>query len=401
MHERRVLKSQGETRLKIMTILGIRPDWIKASMVLKKLDATKSITHVIVHAGQHYSYNLDKIFFEELELRLPDYRLEVGSGTQGVQTARIIERSEKVIMQENPDVVLLLGDSNTSLAGISAAKLNVKVARIEAGMRAYDWRMPEEKNKRLVDHIATYLFAYTHYQRENLLLESIPYWKIHITGNPTVDTLNHFTKKAEKNKILDTLNLQPKDYFLATLHRAENVDNRESLSKILKGLSVISKHYRKKVVLPLMPRTKRRIREFKIKTPIGITSIEPQGFFEFLKLQMHTICILSDSGTAQEEGCILKVPCIVTRISTERPETVELGSSIVAGTEPENILKATQIILKRKPDWKHPYGDGKAAEKIVEILKNYEIPDLMTAEILDMRHKICFSPFLTGGANND
>jgi len=384
-----------------MTILGIRPDWIKACMVLKRLDATRNTRHIIVHAGQHYSYDLDRIFFEELELREPDFLLKVGSGTQGEQTARIIERSEKVIMQENPDVVLLLGDSNTSLAGISAARLNVKVARIEAGMRAYDWRMPEEKNKRLVDHIATYLFAYTHYQRENLLLEGIPYWKIHITGNPTVDTLEHFAKKAEENKILDTLNLQPKDYFLATLHRAENVDNRESLSKILKGLSVISKHYRKKVVLPLMPRTKRRIKEFKTKIPRGITTIEPQGFFEFLKLQMHTICILSDSGTAQEEGCILKVPCVVTRISTERPETVELGSSIVAGTEPENILKATQIILKRKPDWEHPYGDGKAAEKIVEILKNYKIPDLVTAEILDMRHKICFSPFLTGGAIND
>jgi UDP-N-acetylglucosamine 2-epimerase (non-hydrolysing) len=387
--------------MKIMTIFGIRPDWIKGCMVLKELDRTRGVDHVIVHAGQHYSYYLNEIFFEELGLEQPDYNLKVGSGTQGEQTARLIQKSEKVMLKEKPDTVLVLGDSNTSLASISAAKLNIKVARIEAGMRAYDWRMPEEKNKRLVDHISTYLFAYTHYQRENLLLEGVPYWKIHVTGNPTVDTLNHFIKKAEKNEILGKIDVEPREYFLATLHRAENVDNEEPLAKIVKGLSLVSEWYHKKVVLPLMPRTEKRIRQFGIKIPKGILTIEPQGFLEFLKLQMHSIAILTDSGTAQEEGCILKIPCVVTRISTERPETVELGSSIVAGTEPNHILKAAQTILKRKPVWEHPYGDGKTAQRIVKILKDYKLPDMISGEISNSRTKICFSPFLSGGTIDD
>jgi UDP-N-acetylglucosamine 2-epimerase (non-hydrolysing) len=352
-----------------------------------------------VHAGQHYSYNLDEIFFEELGLRIPDYNLEVGSGTQGEQTAKIIQRSEKVMQDEKPDTVLLLGDSNTSLAGISAAKLNIKVARIEAGMRAYDWRMPEEKNKRLVDHIATYLFAYTHYQRENLLLERVPPWKIHITGNPTVDTLNYFAKEAEKNQVLDKIGIEPKNYFLATLHRAENVDDKRALANILRGLDLVAQHYGKKVILPLMPRTRKRTRQFKMKMPKNFLTIEPQGFLEFLKLQMHAIAMLTDSGTAQEEGCILKIPCVVTRISTERPETIELGSSIVAGTQPEHILKAAQTILQRKPDWQQPYGEGNTAQKIVKILQDYKLPKLLYGEILDSRVSMCFSPFLTGGAS--
>lgn len=384
-----------------MTVFGIRPDWIKGCMVVKKLDKTRGINHVIVHAGQHYSYNLDEIFFEELGLRQPDYNLEVGSGSQGEQTARIIQRTEKVMLKEKPDTVLLLGDSNTSLAGVSAAKLNMKVARIEAGMRAYDWRMPEEKNKRLIDHISTYLFAYTHYQRENLLLEGVPSWKIHITGNPTVDTLNYFVKKAEKNQILEKIGVEPKNYFLATLHRAENVDNKEALKNVLKGLEMVSKHYRKRVILPLMPRTKKRTREFKINIPKKILTIQPQGFLEFLKLQKYAIAILTDSGTAQEEGCILRIPCVVTRISTERPETVELGSSIVAGTEATHILKATQQILQREPTWQHPYGDGTTAQKIVKIIRDYKLPDMLDGEVLDSRVRMCFSPFLRGSGFHD
>jgi UDP-N-acetylglucosamine 2-epimerase (non-hydrolysing) len=254
--------------------------------------------------------------------------------------------------------------------------------------------MPEEKNKRLVDHISSYLFAYTYYQRENLLLEGIPHWKIHITGNPTVDTLNHFLPKAEKNPILEKMGIEAKEYFLATLHRAENVDDKGTLSKILQGLSLVSKHYSRRVVLPLMPRTGKRVKQFKIKIPSNIITIEPQGFLEFLKLQMNAIAILSDSGTAQEEGCILKIPVVVTRISTERPETVELGSSIVAGTEPHNILEALKIILSRKPTWKHPYGDGETAKRIAQIFKNYKLPEMPSSEISNSRIKLCFSPFI-------
>ena len=381
--------------MKVMSVFGIRPDWIKGCSVLKALDGS-DMEHVMVHTGQHYSYSLDRIFFEELGLRDPDYRLEVGSGTQGEQTARIVERSEQVMMKERPDIVLVLGDSNSALAAISAAKLNVGVAHIEAGMRAYDWRMPEEKNKRIVDHISSYLFAYTHYQRENLLLEGVPSYKIHVTGNPSVDTIDEFRLRAQENKVLDHLNLSHKDYFLVTSHRAENVDAIESLSKILRGLKLVYEKHGKVVVWPLYPRTQKRLVQFGLSVPDGVKVIEPQGFLEFLRLEMDALCLITDSGTVQEEGCILKVPCVVIRVSTERPETVVLGSSVVAGIEPEDILECVDRMVHLEPRWEHPYGSG-VSEKILNILRSYKKRTLieeMEGEVVDRRREICFSPYL-------
>lgn len=384
--------------LKIMSVFGIRPDWIKGGCVLKEIDR-RGLDHIIVHTGQHYSSNLDKIFFEQLSLRAPDYHLGVGSGTQGEQLGKIVIETEKVLMKEKPDLVLTLGDCNSALATLAAAKLNIPVAHIESGMRAFDWRMPEEKNKRIIDAVCRYNFCYTHYQRENLLLENMGLYRIFVTGNPTVDTLRDFGKLASENRILEKLKISPGEYFLVTLHRAENVDSLESLSKLMKALKAVYEKYKKPLVWPVMPRTHQRLSEFSLAIPKGVVVIEPQGFLEFLKLEMDAKGIISDSGTVQEEGCILKVPVVVARYSTERPETVDIGSSIVAGVEPEDILSAVDESLGKKADWTHPYGKD-VSKKMVDIIEGHKKEDTLSIlknEYIDLRKRKNFSKFLMGG----
>jgi len=384
---------------KVMSILGIRPDWIKMKSVISRLDRG-DLQHVLVHTGQHYSYNLDRIFFEQLEIRKPDYHLGVGSGSDGEQTAKIIERSEKVILKEQPDIVLVFGDSNSSQAAIAAAKANFKAARIEAGMRAYDWRMPEEKNKRMVDHICRFLFAYTRWQEQNLLKENVKPYRISVVGNPTVDVINTFKTKASANSISSDLGLSRGDYFLVTAHRSENVDDKNSLEKILRGLELVLQKHGKPVVWPLYPRTKDRIRRFNLSIPKGVRVLEPLGFIEFLHLEMNALCLISDSGTVQEEGCILGVPCVVIRLTTERPETVVVGSSIIAGLEPSDMLQSIETFLGENRKWKHPYGDGHTAERVVEVLKGYDpkpvVEEMVKFEATDEDARVCFSPRLFG-----
>lgn len=357
------------------------------------------IQHVLVHTGQHYSYNIDRIFFEQLGIREPNYHLEVGSGSSGEQTARIIERSERVILKEQPDVVLVFGDSNSSLAAIAAAKVNFNAARIEAGMRAYDWRMPEEKNKRIVDHICRFLFVYTRWQEENLLRENVGRHRIFLVGNPTVDVINAFKEKASASSISTDLGLSRKEYFLVTSHRSENVDDRESLEKILKALELVAQKHGKPIVWPLYPRTRDRIRTFNLPIPKGVQVLEPLGFLEFLHLEMNALCLITDSGTVQEEGCILGVPCVVIRISTERPETVVIGSSIVAGLEPRSVIQSIETFLGENRQWQHPYGDGHTAERVVDVLTKYDrksiIEEVLEFEARD-ENRVCFSPYLTG-----
>jgi UDP-N-acetylglucosamine 2-epimerase (non-hydrolysing) len=383
--------------MKVMSIFGIRPDWSKGCTVLDTLDRQRGIDHVIAHTGQHYSYNLDKIFFDQLGIRKPDINLEVGSGTQGQQMARIIERSEEAILKERPDIVLVLGDSNSSLAALAAAKLNVKVAHIESGMRSFDWRMPEEKNKRIIDHISWFLFTYTYFQRENLLLERINYRKVFVTGNPSADVIAKFKDQASESDILERLGLAEKDYFLVTCHRAENVDNPQELGKILRALGQVSSRYKKKIVWPLYPRTKKSMKKFGLSIPPGIKVTEPLGFMEFLALEKNAACAITDSGTVQEECCILNVPCVTIRMSTERPETIELGSNIIAGTDPKKIVRAVESMMRASHDWKHPYGENVSA-KMVGIMKRYRPRSFlqeMREEITDERIKIHFAKSVT------
>ena len=384
--------------MRIMTLVGIRPDFIRMSQIIRLLDAS-GVEHVMVHAGQHYSYNVDAIFFQELGIRAPDYNLGVGSGTHAQQLARLIIEAEQVLEKVRPNLLVVLGDSNTSLAAIQAAKSNVKVAHIEAGMRSFDWRMPEEKNRTIVDHISDYLYAYTQRYRENLILEGVAGHRIKVCGNPIVDVVNAYLPLArERSTILQRLGLVKGEYVLVTAHRAENVDSRTSLSSIFAGLQLVGEKLKLPVIYPMYYRTQKRAQEMKLELPDNGTVLEPLGFLDFLWLEANALCLISDSGTVQEEGCILKVPCVTIRLSTERPETVEVGANILSGVEPERILECTLRMLQVPRNWGNPLGDGKTSSRIVEDMLAHEeeiVDNTFGVPFLDQWKRTCFSPFVS------
>lgn len=354
--------------MKIAVILGTRPEIIKMSPIIRNL-TKRGDEFFILHTGQHYSYEMDKSFFDTLELPDPRYNLDAGSGSHAEQTGKVMLGIETVLQKEKPGVVLVQGDTNTVLAGaLAAAKLHVKVGHVEAGLRSFDRRMPEEVNRVVADHISDYLFAPTEIARANLLHEGIDKKKIFVTGNTIVDAVFQNLEIAQKRgDILLKLGLSHGKYFLVTAHRAENVDEEPRLKKIIAGLMTIGKKYALPVIFPVHPRTEKKLREFGIP-PTGITFIPPKNFLEFLQLEAHAILVLTDSGGVQEETCILGVPCVTLRDNTERPETVDVGANILSGVEPDAILKAADAMLGVPRDWKNPFGDGTASEKIVSIL---------------------------------
>jgi len=355
--------------MKIAIILGTRPEIIKMSPIIRECQKRK-LGFFVLHTNQHYSHNLDNIFFEELQLPKPKYNLKIGSGTNAKQTGKMMIRIEKVLIKENPSIVLIEGDTNTVLAGaLTAAKLHIKVAHIEAGLRSYFREMPEEINRILTDHCSDLLFAPTEKSKGILINEGISKNKIFVTGNTIVDAVYQNSKLAErKSKIFKKFNLKKKKYFLLTLHRPENVDKKKRLEKIFQGLDLICKKTGLVIIFPIHPRTKKRISEFKLKVPEEIKLIKPVGYLDFLQLEKNTALVLTDSGGVQEESCILKVPCITLRDNTERPETIEVGSNILAGVEPEIILKSFSKMLDKKRNWKNPFGNGVSGEKIINII---------------------------------
>lgn len=354
--------------MKISIILGTRPEIIKMSPIIRYLVNHRQ-NFFILHTGQHYSYEMDKSFFDALELPAPDYNLDVGSGSHAVQTGKIMIGIEDVLQKEKPDVILVQGDTNTVMAGaVAASKLHIAIGHVEAGLRSYDRSMPEEINRVIADHLSDHLFAPTTLAQKNLLREGIRQDKIHITGNTIVDAVFQNLKIAQKSiNVLKTLNLSPKKYFLVTAHRAENVDDKDRLKKIITGLCAIRKKYSLPVIFPIHPRTEKKIREFGIDLD-EIVVIPPQGFLEFLELEANAKLVLTDSGGVQEETCILGVPCVTLRDNTERPETVEIHANILSGVEPDSILRSTDTMLESELTWKNPFGDGNASERIVHIL---------------------------------
>ena len=356
--------------MKISIILGTRPEIIKMSPVIRECEK-QSLDYFIFHTGQHYSYNLDKIFFEELELPKAKYNLDVGSGSHAEETGKMLIGIEKVLKEEKPDVVLIEGDTNTVLAGaLAAAKLHIKVGHVEAGLRSYDRNMPEEINRVLTDHVSDYLFAPTEKARENLLREGIEEDKIFVIGNTIVDAVYQNLGIAERKvDVLNKLNLSSKEYFLITAHRQENVDNKERLKGILDGLKLAYEKFNLPIIYPIHPRTMKRIKEFGLEIPNGIELIEPLGFLEFLQLEANAKLVLTDSGGVQEETCILKVPCVTLRDNTERPETLDVGSNVLTGVNLNKILEGVKKMLDKERDWKNPFGDGKAGSRIIKILE--------------------------------
>lgn len=358
--------------MRLAIILGTRPEIIKMAPIIKECQ-NQGIDFFILHTNQHYSKNLDAIFFKELELPQPKYNLKVGSGTHAQETGKMLVGIEKVLMKEEPNIVLVEGDTNTVLAGaLAASKLQIRIGHIEAGLRSRDRKMPEEINRILTDHLSDMLFAPTREALNNLISEGIPQKKIFVTGNTIVDAVYRNSKLAlNKSKILTRLKLSPKEYFLLTIHRQENVDNKTRLKNILQGLKAVFQKYGLLIIYPIHPRTQKRIKEFGLNIPKGIMLTQPLGYLDFLMLEINAKLILTDSGGIQEEACILKIPTVTLRDNTERPETLKIGSNILAGANPKKIVQSVTKMLKQPCQWKNPFGNGKAAKRIIEIINDY------------------------------
>ena len=329
-----------------------------------------NLDYFILHSGQHYSYEMDRVFFEQLGLAGAKYNLDVGSGSHGEQTGKMLAGFEKILLKEEPDVVLVEGDTNTVLAGaLAAAKLKIPVGHVEAGLRSYDRSMPEELNRILADHSSDFLFAPTELSKKMLLHEGILEEKIFVTGNTVVDAVHQNLEiSKDRSEILKELGLNGRDFFLITVHRQENVDCQERLASITKSLQCIKSVFGLDLIYPIHPRTKKCLKDFGINID-GIRFMEPLDYFSFLHLQRNARLVLTDSGGVQEEACILNVPCVTLRDNTERPETLEVGSNVLAGTSPEMVLEKTKMMMNVSNGWVNPFGDGNAGQRIIEILR--------------------------------
>jgi UDP-N-acetylglucosamine 2-epimerase (non-hydrolysing) len=348
---------RGGKKRMIHIVIGTRPEIIKMSPIIKECQK-RGTEFEIVHTGQHYSYEMDKVFFEQFQLPDPDYELDVGSGPHGEQTGKIMKYAERVWMKKRPSVVLVQGDTNTVIGvALAAVKLHIPVGHVEAGLRSFDRSMPEEINRIVADHVSDYLFAPNATSATNLGAEGVNPAKTHITGNTIVDAIR------QNKPLLPTNELG--DYFLATVHRAENTDT-DRLEDIILGLTMVRDTFNIPVIFPVHPRTDKILKERKIKH--GLTLVPPQDYLNFLCLEKYAKVILTDSGGVQEEACILGVPCVTLRDNTERPETLAVGANTLAGTEPLFILNETSKMVSSTKLWKHPFGDGHAAEKILDVL---------------------------------
>jgi UDP-N-acetylglucosamine 2-epimerase (non-hydrolysing) len=332
--------------MKVLTILGTRPEIIRLSKIIPKLD--KYCDHIIVQTGQNYDYELDKIFFNSLRIRKPDYYLGA-RGTFAKQIATIFEKLEGILIKEKPDRFLVLGDTNSGLGGVVAKRLMIPVFHMEAGNRCYDVNVPEEVNRRIIDHSSNILLPYTNRSCENLLSEGISRNRIYVIGNPIYEIIKSNLKQINLSKILNKLKLKSSSYFLLTLHRQENVDNPQQLLKFINLLKItIKKYSNKNIIWPIHPRTKKLLVDLKISLDERIFLTKPLNFFDFIKLEENSFCVLTDSGTVQEECSILKAPCIVLRNSTERQETVESGAVLINYDSESSIFKNIQISIENK-----------------------------------------------------
>jgi len=355
-------------KMRLNITLGTRPEIIKMSPIIKKCQE-RGIDFFVIHTGQHYSYNMDQVFFKELELPEPEYNLNIGSGRHGEQTGAMLTGIEKVLLEEQCDVVLVQGDTNTVLAGaLAASKLNVPVGHVEAGLRSYDRTMPEEVNRLAADHLSDFLFAPTRVAESNLVREGVDTEKIFVTGNTIVDAVfQNLEISTEKCDPLSDFCLKSDEYFLTTVHRSENVDDVNRLTEIIRGLNLLYDEMNLPIVFPIHPRTRKMIESNGVNVS-KLMVVSPVDFLSFLQLEANAKLVLTDSGGVQEETCILKVPCVTLRENTERPETIDVGSNIIAGIKAENILDAAINMMNRDRNWANPFGDGDASTQIINIL---------------------------------
>lgn len=360
---------------KICVVIGTRPGIVMFSPILRELKRRK-LDFVVIHTGQHYSYNMDRKFFEDLKLEEPHYKLDTVQfcAYHGEQTAEMLKGCEQVLLKEKPKVVLVGGDANTNLAGaLAARKLRIRVGHVEAGERSGDWRMPEEHNRIMIDHISDYLFTTNAKGRENLIQDHVR-GQILITGNPIVDAAHQNLELAkEKSRILEEFGLTPGEYFVLTLHREENVDSKGNLSCVLEGIQKVCEERHMRIVFLAHPRTQKRLKEFGLEKQAqsikGLEIKDAIGYLDFLMTLANARLALTDSGGVQQESCILHVPCVTLRENTEWTETLDIGANTLTGTDPCRIVQGAKKMLKAKREWEPPFGDGKSARNIIDALE--------------------------------
>lgn len=344
--------------MKIMTILGTRPEIIRLSLIIPLLDRHAE-RHVLVHTGQNFTASLSGVFFAELGLREPDYVLQDKQSGLGGQLAAMFGGLEPILLKERPDRILLLGDTNSALCAILGERMGIPVIHMEAGNRCYDLDVPEEKNRRVIDAVSTINMPYTQQSKQHLMAEGFPSRRIVLTGNPIYEVMKRYEAQIEASGILSKLGLTPGGYFLVTAHRAENVDRPEALAEIMAGLNGIAEHFGLRIICSIHPRTRSKL-ENGGGLPFAMHKLvefhEPFGFFDFVSLEKHALCAVSDSGTVQEECCIMGVPAVTIRRTTERPETVDCGSNVVSGVEREAIVRSAVLMTSLSPSWKAPEG---------------------------------------------
>jgi UDP-N-acetylglucosamine 2-epimerase (non-hydrolysing) len=334
-------------KLKVATVIGTRPEIIRLSSTMKRIDMF--LEQIIIHTGQNYDYELNEIFFKDLGLRKPDYFLEVNTSSLGHVLGETIIKCEAVFVKEKPDAVLILGDTNASIAGIIAKRMRIPIFHMEAGNRSFDMNVPEEINRRIIDHIADFNLVYTEHARRHLLSEGLPHRRIYLTGSPMYEVLKEHESKIDESRILETLELKSKQYFIVSTHREENVDNEHHLQQIVTVLNCLAERYNIPVIVSTHPRTRKRLEALNnVNIDKRIQFLKPFGFFDYIKLQQDSLCAISDSGTISEESAMLSFPAISLRQSMERPEAQDAGTIILTGFDPDVVLHSIHMAIEEQ-----------------------------------------------------
>ena len=372
-------------KLKVMTILGTRPEIIRLAMVMKRLD--RYVDHVIVHTGQNYDYELNEIFFEDLGLRKPDHFLGVDCSTLGNIYGNILIAAEKVLIKEKPDALLVLGDTNSAIAAIMAKRMKIPIYHMEAGNRCFDFNVPEEINRRIIDHISDFNLVYTEHARRNLLAEGLPARRIYLTGSPMKEVLASQADKINQSPVLKKLKLKKNGYLVVSMHREENVDVKEHLVTLIKTLNTLSSNYKLPIIVSTHPRTRKKLKAIKnLKISPNVRLLKPFGFLDYISLQKNAFCVISDSGTISEEAALLSFPAITIRNAIERPEAMDSGNIVLTGVDSATIINAVDLVTREfKETQQHPipfeYTISNVSQRVVKLIMG-------TAKLSNLWHGI-------------
>lgn len=363
------------SKLKLMTIIGTRPEIIRLSAVMKCAD--KYFDHIVVHTGQNYDYTLNQVFFEDLELRAPDYYLDSVGADLGETMGNIIAKSYQVMVKEKPDAVLLLGDTNSALSAISAKRLKIPIFHMEAGNRCWDWNVSEMINRKIVDHISDINLPYTEHSRRYLISEGIDGKTVFVTGSPMREVLDGYKEKIDASDVLERLGLEENKFFLVSAHREENIDNEENFMSLMTAINTIAEKYRMPVIYSTHPRSMKFIEKRNFKFHPLVQNLKPFGFMDYNKLQKTSYCVLSDSGTLSEESAMLGFSGVLLRTSTERPEVLDKGSVVIGGIKTEDVEQAIELSVSMRENnepyvMAEDYADKNVSVKVVKLIQSYK-----------------------------